>query len=388
MIRNQPFSGLTPSTSVLCAVIGLCTCSLKAAAAMAPRQDGANPEPRRVEVDLRRWAARWEDDRPNVAFAADGQHICVWLEGVQIGPVDFQVFDVTGKMVGGAKETSYLDLVREFPMIAWRWRCAAFVKDANYADSEAFSFNADFSQGLRVVVSTNGPCPVVAEMWKLGEPERKLWDQTLGNLWAAASLRGAKPIGRFSDWTSGSAFIEINVRSCAELDSRTGALRRHFTFGPIESDPEIKVRAKELGWPESQADLLDFSAGPIDYDEKRGWIACGSQNDRRVRVFDVVRPEKLLFETYPHAKPVRPKDGNWRVDHVNFLSGGRYLFAEYGFSGGSVRVRRELEIYETSPWRKVWQSADLKLHGVTLAPNGTRMSYVRDGRLVICPFNP
>ncbi len=65
-----------------------------------------------------------------------------------------------------------------------------------------------------------------------------------------------------------------------------------------------------------------------------------------------------------------------------------YLKDEYVFSGRSRRGKQEIEIYQTSSWRKVWQSDDAKLHGLTLAPDGRTIAYVRDGKLMMMPFKP
>lgn len=378
-------SGLV--ASVLIPVMGLWGCSVGPVAGKGSPLDTTGAEPWRVEANLRPWSITWEDDFPQTEFSKTGEHICLWL-GLSLGPVAFQVFDISGRKLGGSESPDYSGLLGEFPAIAWRWNRTEFVKGANFGGTEAFGFNADLSRGIRVVVPTNGVGPVVAEMWDLLEPPHRLWTQTLGQLQQVSSLRYAKPIGRFCEWRSGSAFIQLSGRSCAELDARTGEVRRRFTFGPIESFADARAQAKKLGWPEGDAGHLIFGAGCSDYDEKRTWIACGSWYDRRVRVFDVGRPEKLLFETYANAQPVRPGVGEWRVEEVKFLAGGSYLKAEYGFSARRGKAKRVLEIYETGSWRTVWQSGDAKLHGVTLAPDGRTMAYVRDAKLIVCAFKP
>jgi dipeptidyl aminopeptidase/acylaminoacyl peptidase len=225
-------------------------------------------------------------------------------------------------------------------------------------------------------------------MWQLQDPRHKLWSRTLGQLQDQSSLAYARPVGRFSGWTHGSAFVQVSGTECVELDAKTGGMLRRFTLGPIENVAEEKSRARQLGWPEDLTGHLVFRGDSSDYDEKRGWMACGSWNDRRVRVFDARRPEKLLFEAHSRDEPIRPTEGEWSVQSVTFLAGGDYLKVEYAFSGRSRRGRRELEIYQTSSWQKVWQSDDVKLHGVTLTPDGRTIAYVRDCELVMMPFNP
>ena len=99
-------------------------------------------------------------------------------------------------------------------------------------------------------------------------------------------------------------------------------------------------------------------------------------------------PAKILFETYTDAEPLRPTVGDWHVEDVTFFARGNYLLVEYAFSGRWRAGKRQLEIYETASWRKVWHTDDVRLHGVALAPNGALIAYVRDAKLIICQIRP
>ena len=235
----------------LCAALMvLSSCGYSPAVGREARPEIPNEEARKVEVSLRPWSNTWEDDFPQLAFSKSGQVICLWL-GPSLGPANFEVRDVEGNRVGGSRQTNSMDLLRDFPLVAWRWKCAEFVQEANFGGQQAFCFNASLSQGLRILVSKDRLGPVVAEMWRLADPRQRLWTQTLGLARDDTSLSYAKPIGKFSEWTNASAFVQITGTSCVELDSRTGAIRRTFTLGPVENHADAQARAKRLGWPEA-----------------------------------------------------------------------------------------------------------------------------------------
>ncbi len=337
---------------------------------------------RRTDIDLKQYSLS-TDDFPKVAFSGDGQMLCVWW-GLGKSPVKFLVFDLDGKSLSGWKNTNHMEFLQEFPMIAWRWTSGEFAQGANFGSGEAFNFNRDLSRGVRIVVPANRASPVTAEMWKLSEPKHKLWSQPLPG--SRDVVAYATPVGILNDWNNGSEFINLDGQRCAELDPQTGEIKRTFTFGPIETDEESKLKAKKFGVSEDEADAVKFFVGERAYDAKRRWIACGSGNGQRTRVIDVARPEKILFEANSNANPFRPRGGSWRVDRVEFLAEGNYLVTETVYSRRFGPFKYLTEVFDTSSWRSVWESKDPKTHSVTLSPDGRAMAYVRGTTVVICPF--
>jgi hypothetical protein len=369
----------------------------------------SNSTAQRIQVDLKRHSVA-RDDFPKVLFSEDGRTLCTWW-GLGNGPVKFVVLDLGGKTLGGSDETNCMDLLRGFPTIAWRWKHGEFVRDAQRGGLQAFTFSPDLSLGLKIVVPKrwpNGSGPVTAELWKLSEPMSKVWSRPLSRPWEppalASEIEGkqrislppipssgfavqyAAPIGRLNDLASGPVFINADGNNCCELDTKTGEILKTFTFGPIESDTEAHLRAKRFGAAEDYELMLKFRAGNCAYEPARGWIACGATQDRRTRVIAVSQPEKILFEVNSDSNPIQPFGGSWRVAHVGFLAGGRYLVAASEYVRRFGPYEYITEIFETSSWRIAWKSDDAKLQSVALSPDGDTMAYTRGTTLVICPF--
>jgi hypothetical protein len=338
-----------------------------------------------TRVDLAQYSLK-RDDFPEATFSASGGRVCVWW-GPQMGHrPNFLVFDGEGRLLARTLATNDPIAMRDFPLLAWWGAPAEFLARQGH---RSVAFSRDLSLGLRIVAPTISVKPFViddfgtnaAEMWHVDEPMRRLWSEALPD-----KTIDPKPFGPLNDWPRAPVLINLNGETCAELDAKTGKIKKTFEFGPIESDEEAERRARRFG---ELDDSAGFFAGTADYDRTHDWIACGCSHDRRVRVIARTAPTRVIFEANSNANPY--VDGvPWNVREVSFLAQGRYLEAVFTLSHRYLPFRHETEIYDTASWRTAWKTKDSSTRSVTLSPDGRKLAYIslRGPTLVIQPFEP
>jgi hypothetical protein len=341
---------------------------------------------RRLEVDLEKYSVKW-DEFPEVQFSTNGSSLCVWWQlGADLDPPRFLIFDLAGKWVAGNGTTNYDEALNQFPELVWRWKVGDFatIHERPERGVIGVAFNRDLTRGARTTVLAGGGLDYQLEAWRLSEPRERLWKRgfdTEGEMYA----NRPRPLSVLGDWITEPLLIKLNTERCLELDPRTGGIRRTFTFGPIESEKEAELRLKKFGGRED--DFSSFSAGSIEYEPKRGWLACGCSHDQRARVISLSATEKIIFEVNAEKNPFRPWGGSWSTT-VSFLAGGDYLLVECEYSRRFGPFKLEREIYETASWRLVWKGDDYRMTSLTLSPDGKTMAYTRKATMVICPFLP
>jgi hypothetical protein len=326
------------------------------------------------------------NDVDRLSFSKSGRSICAWWwphrksGDYNKEPVDFVVIDMNGNLVGSSSVTNRNELLRDFPVIAWREKWKDFVKDA-----VGWGFAADFSTGLRIQTTGDVWWPYVAEMWDLTDPPRLMWKTPIPPVAVKPQM-----VELLQETNTGAVLVAVNGKEIIDLDSQTGEIKRRFTTGPIESDSEAVKRKKHFRLKVDDGDpSLKFSSYAVGYDSKTGLLACGAFFDKRMRVVQVSSPNRILFEANTDGHPALPKGGCWTVRRVEFQNGGKYLLAESHFGGrGTDVVLDPTEIFETSTWKIVWREDETSIRAVTLSQDGNLLAFLRGNVIEVYPFQP
>jgi hypothetical protein len=298
--------------------------SLSGEVAGGPQVEAGESQPR-VEVGLTQYGLSWEKNNPRLLFSRDAKGVCLWWRfgypdsDDEAYPAKFLIFDLAGRRLGAWSDTNFLQALRPFPGLAWRWTRRDFNAPSTNRYVSRTAFSDDLSIGVRITVPKldyldmdKPPADLyVAEMWRLSGAVQNLWSVEVP-AGQVVMVNVHEFIGTQFDadnvpllphnWASQPLLVNLDDETCAELDPGSGKIVRTFTYGPVEKGGKAKVPAERLGGSEGGSHR-QFSAYACVYEPTHRWIACGSSKDRRMRVIEISASEKVLFEAPGPASP-------------------------------------------------------------------------------------
>jgi hypothetical protein len=333
-----------------------------------------------VKVDLSQYSFLF----PNTEFSHDGRYICVWESNIEGNicansiPRKIVLFDTTGNVIfskadfnGTVKE----DFMLLFPKILWPMQYADFLKE-----SVGWDIMDDGSTGFRIVENKKIDVLTVqfkGELWQLRPEKKILWSVELPP--TVANSISTYFAGFFQKNEDKFIVISEGGENGYILSQNDGTIISRFTFGHIESDKELLNYKKK----NNLQNVYRFHSYCISLERSNRLLACGSFDDKRVRVISLDSPFPMLFEANAGVDPNKPRGGRWYVMKVRF-AGDNYLIIEYTFAGrGTSVVYEPTEIFDMRSWKIIWSENSRKISSVSISQDGGKIALVKDNVLEI-----
>jgi len=349
-----------------------------------PSGSGTGSTSRSFKIDL---ASFGTGEYPEMEFSKDGKYImCWWLPHPPIGDYNkllgkCVVFDREGNEVKEAADKRgrlSKEFVMMFATTASRQQLGWFLNDTNGLKNNMCGFSEGYTLGFRFLKPEGHFLTGNGEMWHLTPSTERLW--------VAPLPEKVSDIGLVSFFARGETNYLLVAFCCGSKGyvlSKEGNLLDSFTYGILETDPD-----------------LSFNAGTLSFDASQRLLACGALLGKRVRVVRIDPPHKVVFEAHTRDNPRWPWGGEWTVNSVQFECAGKYLIAGYDWGGRIFpNGKRLIEIFDTSSWRVVWSTTDEAISSSSpprISPDGMMLAFLRvspkgkswDASLEVHPFEP
>jgi hypothetical protein len=339
-------------------------------------------------------------------FSSDSKLICIWKFPdftdrdyhfrPATYPVQCAVFDLNGQLQGNATNGNgfLTDLYKaQFPKTFRRQACSDWFSSfgTNTSDYVVMACNVspDNTLGMRIVAGRKGVDPhtegfsPIVELWRLSPIKVRIWSKQIPE--RTIFENGLVDCFQMDNKTF--ILAAFQGRNAFVLSQDTGDIVDRFTYGPEETEAELRAREKLFRLDARDDFVVRFQAGYLAFDPERRVLALGDAYDMRLRIVSVDPPHAVLFEAHTSENHHTPWPGDWTIMSVG-IEAHKFVVVSYMWANRLFGEGYDCEEAFSLDTRKlVWSATNdgISFGSPYVSPDGKMMAIGKDKWLEIGP---